>query len=86
MLDNRDDGLRFLVEELVALRGSGAVPPTLRALVADRLALLTPEHRRVFAGAAVLGLAPDWTLLHGVTGISEPDVLAALRASRSPGC
>ena len=81
MLDDRADGLPFLVEELVALRGSGAVPPTLRALVADRLALLTPEHRRVLAGAAVLGLAPDWSLLHRVTGISEPDVLAALRAS-----
>ena len=81
MLDDRADGLPFLVEELVALRGSGAVPPTLRALVADRLALLTPEHRRVLAGAAVLGLTPDWSLLHRVTGISEPDVLAALRAS-----
>ena len=81
MLDDRADGLPFLVEELVALRGSGAVPPTLRALVADRLALLTPEHRRVLAGAAVLGLAPDWTLLHRVTDISEPDVLAALRAA-----
>jgi DNA-binding CsgD family transcriptional regulator len=81
MLDDRADGLPFLVEELVALRGSGAVPPTLRALVADRLAPLSPEHRRVLAGAAVLGLAPDWTLLHRVTDVSEPGVLAALRAS-----
>ena len=81
MLDERADGLPFLVEELVALRGSGAVPPTLRALVADRLALITPEQRRVLAGAAVLGLVPDWTLLHHVTDISEPDVLAALRAA-----
>ena len=81
MLDDRADGLPFLVEELVALRGSGALPPTLRALVADRLALMSPEHRRVLAGAAVLGLAPDWTLVHRVTDISEPDVLAALRAA-----
>ncbi len=43
--------------------------------------MLTAEHRRVLAGAAVLGLAPDWSLLHRVTGISEPDVLEALRAA-----
>ena len=48
MLDERADGLPFLVEELVALRrppagsasdrplAAAAVPPTLRALVADR--------------------------------------------------
>ena len=81
MLDDRADGLPFLVEELVALRGSGALPPTLQALVADRLAQLSPEHRRVLTGAAVLGLAPDWTLLHRVTDIAEPDVLAALRTA-----
>ena len=52
MLDDRTDGLPFLVEELVALRGSGALPPTLRALVADRLALMTPQDRGVLAGAA----------------------------------
>ena len=93
MLDERADGLPFLVEELVALRWPRAesaadrrlwpadVPPTLRALVADRLSMLTGEQRRVLAGAAVLGLTPDWSLLHQVTGVPESEVLAALRAA-----
>ena len=29
----------------------------------------------------MLGLTPDWSLLHQVTGVSETDVLAALRAA-----
>ncbi len=85
ILDERADGLPFLVEELVALHVPGtplgAVPPTLRAQVAERVAGLTDDQRRVLAGAAVLGLAPDWSLLHRITGIPEPDVLEALRAA-----
>ena len=80
MLSERADGLPFMVEELVAV-DPGDVPPTLRALVADRFAKLDGDQRRVLAGAAVLGLTPDWSLLHHVTGVSEIEVLAALRAA-----
>jgi DNA-binding CsgD family transcriptional regulator len=85
VVDERADGLPFLVEELAAqLVGGGSptdVPPTMRAMVADRLAALTADHRRVLAAAAVLGVVPDWSLLHPVTGVPEPDVLQALRAA-----
>ncbi len=80
MLEERADGLPFMVEELVAV-DPGDVPPTLRALVSDRFAKLAGDQRRVLAGAAVLGLTPDWSLLHHVTGVSETEVLAALRAA-----
>jgi DNA-binding CsgD family transcriptional regulator len=93
MLDERADGLPFLVEELVALRWPGGappsdrplaradLPPTLQAMVADRIATLTGDQQRVLGGAAVLGLTPDWSLLHRVTGVPEAGVLEALRAA-----
>ena len=80
VLEKRADGLPFMVEELMA-GDLGDVPPTLRALVADRVAKLDHDQRRVLAGAAVLGLTPDWSLLHRFTGVSETDVMAALRAA-----
>lgn len=52
----RADGLPFLVEELAA---SGAdVPPTFAALVADRLAALSPPTRKAVFEAALAG--PEW--------------------------
>ena len=86
VLDERADGLPFLVEELVEQRLSGSagaadVPPTLRGLVEERLERLTDIQRRVLAGAAVLGVDPDWSLLHRVTDVPEREVLEALGAA-----
>ena len=58
----RSDGLPFAVEELVAAPGS-AVPPTLAALVADRLAALPDPAQAILHTAAVLGPELDWRLL-----------------------
>ena len=85
VLDERSDGLPFLVEELVEQRLSGTggvadVPPTLRGLVEERFQRLTDIQRRVLAGAAVLGVDPDWSFLHRVTDVPERDVLEALGA------
>ncbi|WP_258572824.1 ATP-binding protein [Actinomadura parmotrematis] len=74
----KSDGLPLLVEELVA----GGRAPTLAALVAERLAALSPDGRRILQAAAVLGGDPDWTLLGAVTGAAEDAVLAALRAAQ----
>ena len=88
LVTEKSNGLPFLVEELVAgvletgpERAGVPVPPTLAALVAGRLATLTPEQRRVLEAAAVLGADPDWTVLGPVTGLPEASVLAALRAA-----
>jgi DNA-binding CsgD family transcriptional regulator len=75
----RSDGLPFAVEELLAAPGA-AVPPTLAALVADRLDGLGGEARAVLHAAAVLGPELDWRLLAPTTGLAEPVVLRALRA------
>ena len=73
----RSDGLPFAVEELLAAPGS-AVPPTLAALVADRLAALPEPARAILHAAAVLGPELDWRLLapatagHGAGGARGP--------------
>lgn len=77
---DRSDGLPFAVEELLAAPGS-AVPPTLAALVADRLAALPEPARAILHTAAVLGPELDWRLLAPATPAAEQDVLAALRAA-----
>ena len=76
----RSDGLPFAVEELVAAPGS-AVPPTLAALVADRLAALPDPAQAILHTAAVLGPELDWRLLGSAAGTSEQEVLRALRAA-----
>ena len=79
-LRDRSDGLPFAVEELLAAPGA-TVPPTLAALVADRLAALDGTARGLLHAAAVLGPELDWRLLAPTSGVAEPDVLAALRAA-----
>ena len=76
----RSDGLPFAVEELLAAPGS-AVPPTLAALVAGRLAELPEPARAILHTAAVLGPELDWRLLAPATPAAEPDVSQALRAA-----
>ena len=57
------------------------MPPTLAALVADRLGGLDDPARAVLHAAAVLGPELDWRLLAPVAEIPEPQVLRALRAA-----
>ena len=70
----------FAVEELLAAPGS-AVPPTLAALVAGRLAALPESAQEILHAAAVCGPELDWRLLAPTTGASEQEVLRALRAA-----
>jgi len=76
----RSDGLPFAVEELLAAPDS-AVPPTLAALVAGRLAELPEPARAILHTAAVLGPELDWRLLAPATPAAEPQVSQALRAA-----
>jgi DNA-binding CsgD family transcriptional regulator len=80
----RSDGLPFLVEELAG-GSAGALPPTLSALVATRLAALPDGARPALHAAAVAGADPDWRLLATVTGGSQSATLAALRAATDAG-
>jgi len=91
-LEDRADGLPFLVEELLDSGASSPslapvpaapLPPTMLALVEDRLGRLTPQQHGVVAGAAVLGLGPDWSLLPQVTGTDETAVIDALRSAEA---
>ncbi|MCA2220176.1 ATP-binding protein [Nonomuraea aurantiaca] len=91
----RCDGLPLLVEELTAgLRRAGVdlaapegptpdigVPPTLRALVGERMAALADEHRRVLNVAAVVGADLGWDVIASVAGVDEAALLAGLRAA-----
>jgi DNA-binding CsgD family transcriptional regulator len=90
-LVDRSEGLPFLVEELLAgvrgadppwslANGAVPVPPTLAGLVAQRLAGLSPEQRRVVQAAAVLGSDLDHVLLALVVGLAEAVVIDALHA------
>ncbi|MGI5170572.1 ATP-binding protein [Spirillospora sp. CA-253888] len=95
---DRCDGLPLLVEELTAgLRQAGVdpaepvsaldvpVPPTLRALVGERLAALTGEHRHLLNVAAVVGVDLGWDVVASVAEVAEPVLLAGLRAATETG-
>ncbi len=57
------------------------VPTSIAESVRQRLAALGPDSAEVIVAAAVLGRQFDWTLLPGMTGVSEPDVLSALHGA-----
>ena len=76
-LHARSAGLPFAVLELLA--APDRVPPTLTALVAERLAAV--PDRAVLEAAAVLGQEPDWMLAGSLAGLSVPATDAALRAA-----
>jgi DNA-binding NarL/FixJ family response regulator len=91
-LVDRSEGLPFLVEELLAgVRGMDPpwsvvnsavpVPPTLAGLVAQRLAGLTLEQRRVVEAAAVLRGDLDPVVLAFAAGLTEAVVIDALHAA-----
>jgi DNA-binding CsgD family transcriptional regulator/tetratricopeptide (TPR) repeat protein len=58
------------------------VPASIAGSVLDRLAMLDPPVAEVIIAAAVLGRHFDWTMLPGLTGATESEVLAALRQAQ----
>jgi DNA-binding CsgD family transcriptional regulator len=74
-------GLPLVIEELAS---SPTLASGLGAIVRSRTDRLTAIQRTVLGAAALLGEAPDWTLLPTVTGSSEPVVLEALEAAHGP--
>ncbi|MBA2326059.1 MAG: AAA family ATPase [Actinobacteria bacterium] len=61
--------------------GAPVVPLTFADSVRRRLGTLGDNARSVLAAAAVLGRRFDWALISPITGLGEPEVLAALRAA-----
>jgi DNA-binding CsgD family transcriptional regulator len=59
------------------------VPPTFADAVGRRLDALSAPARGVLHAAAILGRRFDWSLLPAVTGLAEPEVVAALRRAVS---
>lgn len=58
--------------------GALAIPESVRDAVQQRLKVLTSETRRVLRIAAVIGTRFDFELLRGLSGFTEPVLLAAL--------
>lgn len=61
---------------------AAGVPASIAGSVRSRVATLGPAVADVLAGAAVLGRTFDWALLPAVTGVPEPEVLAALQRAQ----
>jgi DNA-binding CsgD family transcriptional regulator len=57
----------------------GRMPPTFAEAIARRLYGLSQQARDVLYAAAVLGRSFDWPLLPAVTGLTETEVVNALR-------
>ena len=73
------DGNPFYVEELAALDPSGVrLPPSLRELLAARLARLSDATLVVLSGAAMIGRDVDPALLEAILGITPVAVATAL--------
>ena len=58
-----------------------AIPESIRVAVQQRLAGLTQETRRALIVAAVIGPRFDFELLQAISKVSEPELLASLRAA-----
>ncbi|HEX3467818.1 MAG TPA: AAA family ATPase [Candidatus Elarobacter sp.] len=85
----RSEGNPFFAEELLkeALEaprpaGEATLPISIRGMISGRLALLSPEHRRIVTHAAVLGYRFEPELLALTLGCELDDVLPALRRGR----
>lgn len=59
-------------------RDDARAPAGFRRLVERRVARLTPEARLLLKGASMLGREFDWTMLPGITGLSDATALASL--------
>ena len=77
----RSDGNAFFAEELVATSaaGSGALPASLREVLAARLAALDDATQQVVRVAAVAGRVVNHELLERVAGVPPAALIAALR-------
>lgn len=85
----RSEGNPFFAEELLKnvyerrdATTPAALPLTIRAAVAERLALLDMESRSVLSLAAIMGRTFDATLIAEIAERPVRDVLAVLRAAR----
>jgi DNA-binding CsgD family transcriptional regulator/tetratricopeptide (TPR) repeat protein len=78
----RSDGNPFFVEELLAggpQVGRGGVPPTIQDVIEVRLNALADDSQRVVRIAAVVGRQAEHDLLAGLAGMSEVELIAAIR-------
>jgi len=62
---------------------TASVPASIAGSVRNRLTALGPAVADVLATAAVLGRKFDWTLLPGITGMAESQVLVALQRAQA---
>ena len=79
---DRSDGNPFFVEELLAEgRSSDAsgIPPTIQDVIEVRLNALPDETQRVVRIAAVVGRQAEHDLLADLAGLSEVELIAAIR-------
>ena len=81
---DRSEGNPFFAEELlVAGAASRRLPPTLREVLAARLATLSDATVRVLGVAAIAGRRVDHDLLAEVVGLPEADLFSALAEATS---
>jgi DNA-binding CsgD family transcriptional regulator len=78
-LFDRSEGNAFLIEELVAAGDSAELPALLRDVLLARARGLAEPARLVLLAAAVTGRRVAHATLAAVTGLPEPDLLAAIR-------
>jgi DNA-binding CsgD family transcriptional regulator/tetratricopeptide (TPR) repeat protein len=85
----RSEGNPFFAEELLkeALEaprpaGDSRLPISIRGMIADRLALLSEEHRRIVTHAGMLGYRFEPEILALTLGCELEEVLPALRRGR----
>lgn len=80
----RSDGNAFFVEELVASRASGCrtgLTESLRDLLLVRVEVLPDEAQRVVRIVAEGGSTVEYPLLRAVAGLTEDELIEALRAA-----
>jgi DNA-binding CsgD family transcriptional regulator len=92
-LHSRTGGHPFFLEELVASAGERPVddidamplPWTVAELVTSQVEDLDPDVRRMVSAASVLGRRVSFDVLLAVTGVSEDELIAQLRAAMDAG-
>ncbi|MFD9479177.1 AAA family ATPase [Streptomyces nojiriensis] len=81
---DRSDGNAFFVEELVASKESGCrtgLTESLRDLLLVRVEVLPDETQRLVRIVAEGGSTVEYPLLHAVAGLTEDELIEALRAA-----
>ncbi len=75
----RSDGNPFFVEELAGRDADAGLPATLRAVLAARLAALSPDARAVVLATAAIGHEASHELIAQVAALPEDHLSIALR-------